>query len=310
MAETALVTGGAGFIGSHIVDALLADGYRVVVIDNLSTGKRENLDPQAVFYQVDIRDPRSVSEVFETERPVLVSHQAAQADVRASLVDPASYAETNIIGTLNLLQAAKAIGTRKFLFASTGGAVYGNPEELPASERCPAHPLDPYGTSKLACEYYLYTYKLNYGLDYCALRYANVYGPRQNADGEAGVVAIFARGMLAGRPLTIHGDGLQSRDFIYVGDVAAANVAAAHYGSGIYNIGTGLPTDIATIARGLARAIGYTDTIAHGPAKLGEVRHTYLDSHKAHREMGWEAQVSLADGLAHTVNAFRLRIED
>jgi UDP-glucose 4-epimerase len=237
-----------------------------------------------------------------------VSHQAAQADVRASLVDPAGYAETNIVGTLNLLQAAKAAGTKKFLFASTGGAVYGNPEELPASERCPAHPLDPYGTSKLACEYYLYTYKHNFGLDYCALRYANVYGPRQNADGEAGVVAIFTKGMLVGRPMTISGDGLQSRDFVYVGDVAAANVAAAKFGSGIYNIGTGLPTDIVTIARELARSTGYTQEIEHGAAKLGEVRHTYLDAHKARRELGWEAQVGLADGLARTVESFRKTI--
>ncbi len=307
MADTALVTGGAGFIGSHIVDALLAEGYRVAVIDNLSTGKRANLNPEAVFHEVDIRDADAVNRVFETERPLLVLHQAAQADVRASLVDPVGYAQSNIIGTLNLLQAARAAETHKVVFASTGGAVYGNPEELPASERCPTRPLDPYGTSKLACEYYLFSYKHNFGLDYCVLRYANVYGPRQNADGEAGVVAIFARGMLAGRPLTIWGDGLQSRDFVYVGDVAAANVAAARYGSGIYNIGTGLPTDIATVARGLAQITGYTQSITHGPAKAGEVRHTYLNSHKARREMGWEPQVGLQEGLARTVESFKVQ---
>lgn len=304
MAETAVVTGGAGFIGSHIVDALLAENYRVAVIDNLSTGKRENLNPQAAFYEVDIRDAAAVAEVFAAERPSLVSHQAALADVRASLVDPAGYAQTNIVGTLNLLQAAKAAGTKKFIFASTGGAVYGNPEELPATERCPAHPLDPYGTSKLACEYYLFTYKHNFGLDYCVLRYANVYGPRQNADGEAGVVAIFAKGMLAGRPLTIWGDGRQSRDFVYVGDVAAANTAAAKFGSGIYNIGTGLPTDIVTLARQLAQITGYTQGIQHGAAKQGEVRHTYLDSHKARHELGWEPKVGMQDGLAQTVASF------
>lgn len=308
MADTALVTGGAGFIGSHIVDALLADGYRVAVIDNLSTGRRENLNPAACFYEVDIRDAKAVGEVFQAERPVVVSHQAAQADVRASLADPAGYAETNIIGTINLLQAAKAAGTKKFVFASTGGAVYGNPEELPATERCRVQPLDPYGTSKLACEFYFFTYKTNFGLDYCALRYANVYGPRQNADGEAGVVAIFARGMLANRPLTIWGDGLQSRDFVYVGDIAAANVAAARYGNGIYNIGTGLPTDINTIAHLLAQITGYTQEVARGPAKLGEVRRTYLDSRKARLELGWEPQVRLDEGLANTVASFKHKV--
>lgn len=309
MAETAVVTGGAGFIGSHIVDTLLANGYQVAVVDNLSTGRRENLNPQARFYEVDIRDAEAVNKVFEAERPAVVSHQAAQADVRASLVDPAGYAMTNIIGTLNLLQASKAAGTKKFVFASTGGAVYGNPEELPASERCPARPLDPYGTSKLACEYYLATYKQNFSLDYCVLRYANVYGPRQNADGEAGVVAIFAKGMLEGKPLIIWGDGVQSRDFVYVGDIAAANLLAAQYGSGIYNIGTGLPSDIQTISREIARITGYAQEISHGPAKLGEVRHTYLDSHKARRELGWEATVGLTDGLKRTVDSFRVKIE-
>ncbi len=302
------MTGGAGFIGSHIVDALLADGYRVAVVDNLSTGRRENLNPAACFYEVDIRDAKAVADVFEAERPAIVSHQAAQADVRAGIADPAGYAETNIIGTLNVLQAAKAAGTRKFVFASTGGAVYGNPAELPATERCPAQPLDPYGTSKLACEYYLYTYKHNFGLDYCILRYANVYGPRQNGDGEAGVVAIFASGMLVGKPLTIWGDGLQSRDFVYVGDVAAANVAASHYGSGIYNIGTGLPTDINTLARHLGPITGYTKELNYGPAKLGEVRLTYLDAHKARRELGWEPQVRLDEGLRRTVEFFRAKM--
>ena len=316
MNETVLVTGGAGFIGSHVVDAMLAQGCEVAVVDNLSTGRRENLNPRARFYEVDIRDAAAVAEVFDRERPTVVLHQAAQADVRASLADPAGYAQTNIIGTLNLLQAAASSARAssvsgstgaipKFVFASTGGAVYGNPAELPASERCPALPLDPYGASKLACETYLYTYKQNFGLDYCVLRYANVYGPRQNADGEAGVVAIFTKAMLAGRPVTIHGDGRQSRDFVYVGDVAAANVAASQYGSGIYNVGTGRPTDIVTITQELARITGYTQEPKHGPAKLGEVRHTYLDSRRARLELGWEAGVSLREGLERTVEAFR-----
>jgi UDP-glucose 4-epimerase len=309
VAEIALVTGGAGFIGSHIVDALLLASYSVAVIDNLSTGKRENLNPSARFYEVDVRSARDIAAVFEKERPAVVSHQAAQADVRASLVDPVGYAESNIIGTINLLQAAKAAGTRKFIFASTGGAVYGNPEELPATERCPARPLDPYGVSKLACEFYLDSYRRNFRMDYCALRYGNVYGPRQNAEGEAGVIAIFAHNMLANRVLTIWGDGRQSRDFVYVADVAAANVAAAQVGSGVYNIGTGLPTDILTVARILQQSTGYTKEVALGPAKLGEVRHTYLDSHKARRELGWEPQVGLREGLALTVESFRSKIE-
>jgi len=361
MSRNVVVTGGAGFIGSHVVDAMLAEGCEVAVIDDLSTGRRENVDPRARFYEVDIRDAQAVRAVFEAERPEVVFHQAAQADVRASLVDPAGYAETNIIGTLNLLQAAVALaqgtgaadssaggpgaadssasergaadsfaggpgaalgaadssasergagqsGARgtmpRFVFASTGGAVYGNPAELPATERCPTLPLDPYGTSKLACEYYLYTYKHNYGLSYVVLRYANVYGPRQNADGEAGVVAIFAKAMLEGRPVTINGDGRQTRDFVYVGDVAAANVAASRYGSGIYNVGTGMPADIDTIGRELAKIIGYTQEIKHGPAKLGEVRHTYLDSRKAGLELGWEAAVELKEGLRRTVEWF------
>lgn len=299
---TIVVTGGAGFIGSHIVDALIEAGYAVAVVDNLSTGKRANLNPAARFYEADIRDRAALDAVFEQERPGAICHQAALADVRASLVDPAGYAQTNVVGTLNLLEAARTVGTvRKVLFASTGGAVYGNPEELPASERCPTRPLDPYGASKLACEHYLATYKHNFELDYCALRYANVYGPRQDPFGEAGVVAIFAGAMLAGRPVTISGDGRQSRDFVFVGDVAAANVAALTYGSGIYNVGTGIPSDINTIFRELAHITGYAGDETHGPAKLGEVRHTYLDAYKARRELGWEARVPLSAGLARTV---------
>lgn len=305
MPETVIVTGGAGFIGSHIVDAMLDAGYSAAVIDNLSTGRRANLNDRARFYEVDIRDAEAVRMVFEKERPTVVSHHAAQADVRRSMVDPAGYAESNIIGTINILEAARATGTRKILFASTGGAIYGNPSELPASERCPVGPLDPYGVSKLASEFYFTTYLRNFGLGYCSLRYANVYGPRQNADGEAGVIAVFGKGMLAGRPLTIWGDGRQSRDFVYVADVAAANVAAAQVGSGIYNIGTGLPTDIVTIARMLAQITGYPNEVAHGPAKLGEVRHSYLDSHKARLELGWEPRVNLLEGLARTIEGLK-----
>lgn len=304
MAERVLVTGGAGFIGSHIVDALLAEGHTVAVLDNLSTGKRTNVAPAARFHGADLRDPAALARVCAAEQPTVICHQAALADVRASLRDPAGYAQVNVVGTLNLLEAGRAAGSlRKVLFASSGGAVYGDPVDLPARETDPTRPLDPYGASKLAGEHYLFTYRFNYGIDYAALRYGNVYGPRQDPHGEAGVVAIFAGAMRAGREVIINGEGRQSRDFVYVGDVARANVLALSYGSGVYNIGTGRPTDIVTIYRELARATGYTRPPVHGPAKLGEVRHSYLNANKARRELGWIPEVELADGLARTVEA-------
>ena len=296
MTEHILVTGGAGFIGSHIVDTFVAAGHRVTVVDNLSTGKQQNLNPAAAFYQADIRDAAALAEVFAAEQPTAICHQAALADVRGSLRDPAGYAQVNVVGTLNLLEAGRAVGSvRRFLFASTGGAVYGEPAELPAPETCPARPLDPYGASKLACEGFIDTYRHNYGLSYAILRYANVYGPRQDPFGEAGVVAIFAGGMPAGRPVTINGDGLQQRDFVYVGDIARANLAAlTATGSGIYNLGTGVPTDIVTIWRELAQITAYPFAVQYGDAKPGEVRTTYLDVAKAARELNWRPIVPLA----------------
>ena len=307
MTEHILVTGGAGFIGSHIVDAFLAAGHTVTVVDNLSTGKFQNLNPVAAFYQVDIRDAAALAEVFAAEQPTIVCHQAALAEVRGSLRDPAGYAQVNVVGTLNLLEAGRAAGTvRRFLFASTGGAVYGEPAKLPAAETCPVRPLDPYGATKLACEGFIDTYRHNYGLSYAILRYANVYGPRQDPFGEAGVVAIFAGGMLAGRPVTVNGDGLQQRDFVYVSDIARANLAAlTATRSGIYNLGTGIPTDIVTIWRELARLTGYPLALQHGPAKPGEVRATYLDVAKAARELDWRPAVTLTEGMTRTVAFFR-----
>ena len=306
MPEHILVTGGAGFIGSHIVDAFLAAGHTVAVVDNLHTGKRENLNPSARFYEADIRDAGALAGIFQTERPTILCHEAALADVRGSLRDPAAYAQTNIVGTLNLLEAGRQTGSvRKVLFASTGGAIYGEPEELPATESCPAHPLDPYGATKLAAEALLYTYTHNYGLPYCALRYGNVYGPRQDPNGEAGVVAIFTGAMLAGRAATVNGDGLQSRDFVYVGDIARANLLALDRGSGVYNIGTGVPTTINTIFDTLARLTGYTQPRRHAPAKPGEVRHIYLDTARAAADLGWQPEASLDAGLAATVAHFR-----
>jgi len=312
MSPNVVVTGGAGFIGSHVVDAMLAEGYQVAVIDNLSTGSRENLNPRARFYEVDIRDAAAVQAVFEAEQPAVLFHQAAQADVRASLVDPVGYAETNILGTLNLLQAALATNTTpKFVFASTGGAVYGNPAELPATERCPTLPLDPYGTSKLACEYYLYTYKHNYGLDTVVLRYANVYGPRQNADGEAGVVAIFTKRLLKGQTAIINGDGEQTRDYVYVGDVVRANVEALSRGDGLsINIGTALETDVNVLFRKLRDLSGSRQEEIHGPGMPGEQRRSVIDNRLAYDELGWYHNMLLDDGLALTLAHFRDKLKN
>ncbi|MCS6843475.1 MAG: SDR family oxidoreductase [Caldilineales bacterium] len=300
-----LVTGGAGFIGSHIVDLFIAAGHHVAVVDNLHTGKLSNLNPQAVFYQVDIRDPEALAEVFRREQPEIISHQAALADVRGSLQDPATYAQVNIVGSIHLLELARQHGVRKFIYASTGGAVYGEPEFLPVTEDHPINPLDPYGASKHAVEHYLFLYRHNYGLDYVSLRYPNVYGPRQDPMGEAGVVAIFTGRMLAGQPCTINGDGQQQRDFTYVADIARANLLAAERGSGIYNIGSGIGTDVNTIFALLKEAAGYTLPPVYGPPKLGEVRRTYLDATKAQRELGWQPEVPVAEGLRRTVEYFR-----
>ena len=301
-----LVTGGAGFIGSHVVDAYIAAGHDVAVVDNLHTGKRENLHPAARFYEVDIRDADALARVFEEERPEVLNHQAALANVRESMEKPAEYAEVNVIGSINLLEMARRFGTRKVIYASTGGAVYGEPVFLPATEDHPINPLDNYGASKHAVEHYLYLYKHNYGLDYTILRYPNVYGPRQDPLGEAGVIAIFTGRMLRGEVCIINGSGEQQRDFLYVGDVAHANVLALERGSGgIYNLGWGKGIDINTVFRKLAEAAHYDLEPVHGPPKLGEVFRIYLDASKAQAELGWEPRVSFEEGLALTVAYFR-----
>ncbi|MCL5999502.1 MAG: SDR family NAD(P)-dependent oxidoreductase [Chloroflexi bacterium] len=305
MPERVLVTGGAGFIGSHIVEAMINAGHTVAIVDNLHTGKIENVNPRAEFFQVDIRDSAALERVFTAVRPSVISHQAALANVRGSLEYPDQYAEVNVIGTLRLLEVARRHGVRKVMMASTGGAIYGELPQQPATEDSVAHPLDPYGASKLACEHYLFTYRHNYGLDYCALRYGNVYGPRQDMQGEAGVVAIFAGRMLSQQPVVINGDGLQQRDFVYVADIARANVLAVDHGSGIYNIGTGVPTNINTVAHHLAKLADYTLSEEHGPAKPGEVRTSCLGPARAMQELQWRSQVSLTEGLARTVAWYR-----
>ena len=300
-----LVTGGAGFIGSHIVDTFAEAGHQVVVVDNLHTGKLANLNPEATFYQVDIRDFSELARVFEQERPEVISHQAALADVRGSLREPDIYAEVNIIGSINLLELAHQYGTRKVIYASTGGAVYGEPEYLPVREDHPINPLDPYGASKHAVEHYLFLYQHNYGLDYVSLRYPNVYGPRQDPLGEAGVVAIFAGRMINSQPCVINGDGRQQRDFVYVGDIARANRLALEQGSGIYNIGSGIGTDINAVFAGLkAAADGYDLDAVYGPPKQGEVYQIYLDASRARAALGLEPTLDVSEGLRRTVAYF------
>lgn len=300
-----LVTGGAGFIGSHIVDALIEAGHSVAIVDDLSTGSRSHLHPQARFYELDIRD-EALEDVFERESPEAVSHQAARANVRESMEKPLLYADVNVLGSLSLLECSRRHGVRKIVYASTGGAVYGEPERLPVPESHPINPLDPYGASKHFVEHYLYLYKANFGLEYSILRYPNVYGPRQDPFGEAGVVAIFARQMLSGNQPVINGRGDQERDFIHVSDVVEANLLALQRGDGgIYNIGGGAGCSVNRIYRLLADLTGYRGKEFHGPSKAGEVYRIYLDAEHARAELGWKPKIPLEDGLRTTVDFFK-----
>lgn len=301
-----LVTGGAGFIGSHVVDLFVSHGYEVVIVDDLSTGRASNLNPAAKFYQMDIRDPK-IREVFEVERPDFVSHHAAQMDVRRSVAQPLFDADVNILGSINLIECAKEFNVKHFVYISTGGAVYGEPETLPCDEMHPINPICQYGASKHTVEHYLYMYNVNYGLQYTVLRYPNVFGPRQDPHGEAGVVAIFTGKMLDNEPVTINGDGEQTRDFVFVRDCARANLLAVtvDHAPGIYNIGWGRPTSINEIFTNLVKITSYTHPVSYGPAKVGETRHIYLDASKANRDLGWSPTLSLEEGLRETVEYFR-----
>lgn len=300
-----IVTGGAGFIGSHIADAFIAAGHHVAVIDSLVTGKRENLNPQATFYHADICDEDALERIFAEEKPEAICHQAALANVRESLLEPVRYAQVNVIGSLQLLECARKYRVGKFTYASTGGAVYGEPETLPAPEDHPINPLDPYGASKHHMEHYLALYRHNYGLSYTILRYANVYGPRQDPYGEAGVIAIFTAKMLAGETPTINGTGEKERDFIYVEDVAQANLRALQGPDGIFNIGTGQGTTINQVYQALQEATGNRGDALHGSDKAGEVYRTYLDIGKAESELGWKPKVGLQEGMRRTIASFR-----
>jgi UDP-glucose 4-epimerase len=291
MSNHILVTGGAGFIGSHLVDAYLERGWRVSVIDNLSTGDRRNLNPHADFYYADLRD--SVDLVDEL-RPDVISHHAAQIDVRKSVADPAADAETNIVASVRLLQKAVDIGAKRFIFASTGGAIYGEPIFTPQTEEHPANPLSPYGCAKLAVEHYMHYFRIVHGLSCVALRYANIYGPRQNSQGEAGVIAIFIDRMQRGEKAVINGDGEQTRDYVYVGDVVAANMSVTESDQvGAFNVGTGVETSVNQIAALLGAPA------VHGPAKAGEQRRSVLDGSK----LGF-SRTPLSEGLPETVAWF------
>jgi len=305
-----LVTGGAGFIGSHVVDAFIAAGHHVAVVDSLVTGKRENLNPTATFYEVDIRNAELLAEVFDREQPEIVDHHAAQVNVRTSVDNPGYDAEVNVLGALNVLEQARLHGVRKIIFISSGGAIYGEPEYLPCDEAHPIHPLSPYGAGKYAIEVYLNVYRATFGLETTVLRYANVYGPRQDPHGEAGVVAIFTGKLLEGATgvaaPVINGNGEQTRDFVYVGDCARANVLALDKGSGsVYNIGTGEETSINDLAALLTELTDYAGDIVHGPETVGEVFRITSDCTRANQELGWTATVSLREGLARTVAHFR-----
>jgi UDP-glucose 4-epimerase len=307
MAESTkvLVTGGAGFIGSHLVNGLLDRDYSVAVVDDLSTGQLRNLNHRATFYHCPINDPKLV-QIIRRDGPEIIFHLAAQSSVRQSTLDPVADADTNVLGTIRLLSAAAAEGVHKIVFSSTGGAIYGNPDTVPCDEDTPVNPLTPYALSKYVSELYLELFYQTYGLQYTILRYANVYGPGQDPGGEAGVIAIFAASMLRGRSPNIYGDGLQERDFVYVSDVVEANLAAVYRGDGrIYNIGTGEPVTINHIHSLLQECTEFYQEPVYRPRRAGEVLKIALDSNRAARELNWEPKVSLEEGLRHSVDYVR-----
>jgi UDP-glucose 4-epimerase len=301
-----LVTGGAGFIGSNVVDRFLAQGHDVAVLDNFSTGLRGNLNPKARLFEADLTDAVAVDAAVGAFRPELVDHHAAQIDVRKSVTDPIFDARTNLLGGIGLLEACVRHDVRKVVYASTGGALYGEGKTLPATEEHPIHPESPYGVSKYAFEHYLYYYAKLYGLDTTVLRYPNVYGPRQNPHGEAGVNAIFIGLLCAGKAPTIFGDGEQVRDYLYVDDVVDANERALTAGAGeTVNLGWGKPVSVNDIVRELKTILGGGPDAIYAEARPGEIQCIYLDASRARRVLGWEPKVTFADGLKRTVEWYR-----
>lgn len=326
MKMTVLVTGGAGFIGSHIVDLLIKNNFKVVVVDDLSSGREENINKQTQFYKLSITDEEKLREVFHRERPDYVSHQAAQISVSLSVRDPLFDARTNILGSLNLLQCCVNYQTKGIVFASSGGTIYGEPEYLPVSETYPFQPLSPYGISKVTIEYYLNFYQKNYNLNYISLRYGNVYGPRQDPYGEAGVIAIFIEKMLKGEIPTINGDGEYIRDYVYVGDVAQANLLAVknmlklyktiqktksakeiELENNVFNLGTGIGTSVNELFHLLKEIIKFPHQANYGPPRPGDLRKNILDYQLIKQIWGWQPEVVLSEGLKKTVDWFKKR---
>jgi len=303
-----LVTGGAGFIGSHLVDELINQNHEVAIIDNLSTGIKENINPKAKFYKVDILDNKPVAEVFskEKENPDFVFHLAAQINVRRSVEDPAFDASTNIVGSLNVLENCRKYNVKKIIFASSGGTIYGKAPVIPTPEESPEIPLCPYGVAKLSVEKYINYYHKIYGLNFAILRLANVYGPRQNVKGEAGVVAIFSEKMLAKQNVIINGDGLQTRDFVFVGDVVEAIILAMKSGqTGIFNVGTGLETNVNTIFKKTRELVNSDCEELHGAAIPGEIERSCLGFSKINKSFGWQPHFDLERGLLETTSWFK-----
>ncbi|MCD6574417.1 NAD-dependent epimerase/dehydratase family protein [Candidatus Aerophobetes bacterium] len=307
-----LVTGGAGFIGSHLVDRYIKEGWDVVIVDNLSTGKREQINPRAKFYQMSVLD-RKIKDIFKKEKFDLVNHHAAQINVRFSVEKPQIDVKENILGTLNLLDACQTSGVKNFIFISSGGAIYGEPKSLPVKETYPKAPLSPYGIDKLAIEFYLFFYKKFFEINYVCLRYANVYGPRQDPSGEAGVIAIFSQKMLKGEVPTIFGDGEQTRDYVFVEDVVEINILVSSMVENLnhreiisiddlaYNVGTGIEESVNNLYSKLSTLTGFKKPPFHGQLKKGEVRKICLDPAKAERELVWKPTTSLEQGLKKTI---------
>ena len=304
------MTGGAGFIGSHVVDAYLAAGHEVAVLDNLSTGREDNVNSGARVRRVDVRDLAQVQAAVAAFKPEIVNHHAAQSEVPKSVADPGYDAQVNVVGGLNVLRASVDSGVRKVIFSSTGGALYGEPDVVPADEDHPIRPLSPYGTSKYAFEQYLGTFQRTFGLTFTTLRYANVYGARQDFAAEEGrVVAIFASRMIEGKPVTVDGDGNQSRDMIHVGDVAMANIAALDRGDGgTYHVSTGIPVTVNDLFRKLAILTEYRLEPKFGPPRKGDVYRIALDNGRAAEDLGWRPRILLEEGLRLTVDYFRDQI--
>ena len=300
-----LLTGGAGFIGSWVSDYLIREGHEIMIVDNLSTGLVSNVPETAEFFECDIRNKEPLERIFREFKPECVNHHAAQINVRASVDDPVYDAEVNILGTLNLLELARLHKVGRFIFASSGGAIYGEPDSLPADENTPAVPISPYGISKYSIEKYLHYYGRIYGLDYVSLRYANVYGPRQNPEGEAGVISIFCTKILNNEPCLIYGDGTQTRDYVFVSDVAEANLKSISGPAGIYNIGTGVKTSVNDLIAIIKKEASHEVKVKNSDPRPGEVQDIYLKCDHSSEILGWKPEFDINTGIKKTWNWFK-----